>query len=216
MPLYDSDGEEVEGAFTAEEVEAQLEEAKTKSDEKSVSQLEESQKTNDEATQALQDKLDEANEALGKEKEKDKNFKGLRDSKGKSDDKIAELVATVKGLETKIEEKIGGLTKDALTKKVDDAIKGVSGEDKEMSDKIKFHYEKLTGEEDFTTRMQSAIVLATGGNQSVLQGSAISSGGFNPTPSDGNEPGELSADLKEVAKKAGLSDAEIENAKKIL
>lgn len=215
MPLFTEEGTEVEGAKTAEEVENILEEAKEATKQEVAQEFEDKHKEKEEELITTKEELDTAKEELEKEKGKDKNFKNLREGKEKSDDKIVELTEKVDTLTKSVEEKVGGLEKATQEKELKTRIKGVSGEDKELADKIEFHYNKLTGEEDAEQRFDSAVVLAVGNAQaaSVLQGAVISAAGGHSTPT-GEESKELSSELKEVAKKSGLSDADIESAKK--
>ena len=218
MPLFDEDGKEMENALTAEEVEEKLNEAKetakSEAEEEANKSLEETQKESDREIEDLQTKLEETSELLEKEKEKDKNFGNLRKSKGVSDEKIKELTETVEGLKTSIDEKVNGIKDDTRKKELDAAIKSVAGNDKDLADKIQFHYNKLSGEEYFVLRVQSAVSLATGGKSASVLDGVISGSGGNPPPSEEGEKGELSADAKDVSKKLGISDADIEKAKK--
>lgn len=216
--FFDADGNEVEGVLTAQEVEKKLEEAQTKAEEEANKKLEEYQKATDEEVEAMKKELEETKEELAKEKDKDKNFGNLRKSKDESNGKIKELTEKVEKLEKGIEE----TKSQASEQMISSAIKAKSGDDKELEEKIKFHFNQFTppkNTEELKQKVESAYILATGGQAgNTLSGETISGAGGASEPAMPAEGGvkghKLSEAGKEVGKKMGITDQDYEKAKK--
>lgn len=186
MPIkaMNEEGEEIE-AFTADELEAQkqaaIDEFKASNPDKSA-------------------ELASAQEELEKLKGKDMNFSNLRAQKEAAEKKVADILA---GVDEKIgaakNEILEGVTKEHYL----DTIKKLAGDDKELLDKIEFHYKRLTdpagSKEAITKKITDAYLLATGTGPKDISSSAFGSGGVNRPnfPTAGGS--QLSADEKKMA-----------------
>ena len=213
---FDSEGNEVKGLLTPEEIEEKLEEARVKSEEDTSKQLEEYQKETDEEIENMKNELEETRNELEKEKVKDKNFGNLRRSKDISNGKIEELEKKIEGLSKDIET---GKT-EASDQMVVSAIKSKAGDDKTLEESIRFFFNQFSKPKDtneLKQRVDSAYILATGGQTvNPLTGEAISgAGGTEPPMSEGTGKGhKLSPAGIEQGNAAGITDADREKAKK--
>lgn len=201
MPLYDESGNEVEGALAPDEVEIARQTA--------IEQFKIDNPQNTEIAE-LQTELAKKNEELKKFEDKDLNFKTLREAKEKAEKERDELTKSIdeklKDVETRITEKFTG---DYL----DDKIKDLSGGDAELEKKIRFHYDRIkdiaTTKEEISKKLADAVAIVSQstGNR-VLNGRIISSAGVGPIKPKFS--GDLKPEVKELAHKLGISDADIQ------
>jgi len=194
-------GEEVD-VYTTEELEEKKNEA-----------VEEYKQANpsDPDVQKLQDELKQKTEELGKLKDKDHNFSQLRQTKEK-------LETDIEKLNKSIDEKIGIAKKEVLEGMVKEhyteTLKSLSGDDKELSDKIEFHYKRLadvgTTKEEINKKLNDAFVLATGGFTRKTTQRPYSSSGVSPLGAEKSQP--VTDEEKEFAKKlAGAGGIKLED-----
>lgn len=200
--FIDKDGSEVE-AFTQEEVDSKITEAKKEAEESKKEEIE-TLKTQFETSKT---ELKTAKEDL------EAALKG-KDSKTTN---IIEMRKKIESLETEIG-KVDGKIKEAKNEgnqqKIDDAITQLSGGDAELKKKIKTQYDRLSEEiktpEDFWKVMTDAFTLATGAAPSNPLGSAAATGpGYVPPPPGMKGKGKLSEDGKEVGGKMGITEEEM-------
>jgi len=208
VEVFDSAGNPIDETLTPEEVDQKIDEAK-----------EEAKGEFDTEIQKLQDEKEEketalaaAEEALGKEKEKDKNFGKLRGSTEEKEKEIGVLKEEVTGLKDKVE----GIEKSAKSQPVNVMINKLAGNDEELKKKIKFYYDNFTipeedDEEKQKERVTNAYTLAAGGKPvNPLSGDAISSGGgVAPGGEEPSSKGKLSSEeASELGEKLGISKIE--------
>jgi hypothetical protein len=208
--LYDGDGNPIE-AFTPEEVEKQLDQARKEGEEK----VEEAKATAKEETQSemevLQKQITEKEEEMERLSKKDANFGALRKIK---EDLETKLTTKEKEFDAKIEE-IKAL---GAKEKVESLASVLAAGDTELKDKIVFHYNSFQGtpqnEEELKKQMENAFILATGSKPADISNLFPTSSGFVPKPpTDASGKGELSDAAKEVGQKMGITDEEEKRAK---
>jgi hypothetical protein len=130
--LYDAQGNELPGAKTAEEVQADITAAT-----EAIKQAAETEKS------ALQTQLEETKAALeanaarlAAASNKDQNFNALRDENKK-------LTDTIKSLDDKIANVTKSVGEQLASKTKDDVIAKLSGNDADLAAKIRVNYERL-------------------------------------------------------------------------
>jgi alanyl-tRNA synthetase len=197
--IINKDGVDIE-VFTAEEIEAQKQEA--------IEQykLDNPDKT-DELT-ALQEELREKEEEIEKAKGKDQNFEKLRIAKDTAEKKVADILAGVDDKITKAKAEVfEGVMKDHYN----ETLNALSGGDEELKKKIEFNFKRLgdvaSTKAEITAKFQDAARLA-GQTDDAVNTSVFSSGGVGRLNIKGSET-KLSADEKVLASKLGLSEAEL-------
>lgn len=210
MPLYNEDGNEVEGALTPEEVQAQIDAKTEEKAEEIKKQIDEIQEESNTKIAGLEEQLKEKEELLTKASDKDVNFKKLRESKEDLEKRLEEE-------RKKTSEEIAGIKSQLEGDKVVSAIKAIIGNDQEKVDKAKFHFDHLKpneeDKEDFKNRIKRAVFLATGFEpKNLLNGDILSTGGGTPPGMTPGGRGKISEGAKEVGHKLGLSDDEMKKA----
>ena len=219
MSLFNENQEEVEGALTPE-VETKLEEERNKAEEESNKKIEEFQEETTKDIEELQEKKEKAEqektdleEELEKEKDKGKNFGRLRDKVGQKEEIISSMKAEMEKLQGGLEEKINGIQTKASEEVITDAIRTLAGDDKDLSDKIRFHFDgfkKPEGKDEILKKVENAYVLATGGKPATsLTGAVLSSAGGTKPPEEKGKSDKLSEGAKDVAGNLGISDADM-------
>jgi len=187
--LYDEAGEEIKGALTSEEVEAKLEE---------------NAKASLAKTSELETKLKEGKEKLDELSKKDINFEKVRTQVKTLEEEIKGL----KGKETEVE-------KETVDAKIDTAIKGYTGDDKELFDKVKAKVERVKGktttEDEIKEIVRDAFTLATGSAPvDAISGGAATFGGGSVPLGGGETIGKLdSPESTDVARKLGITNEEL-------
>jgi len=215
--FFNEKGESIE-ALTVEEVETKLNEAREMA-------IEETNKLRQEEIDDLQlqmeskdTELEKAKKDLEVELSKDKNLAGQGRIIRDKEKKIDELEEKYKGLEQKLDDKITAVETKSREKMVNSMISELSGNDKDMTNKIKFYFDSFKGEpaddNEIQQRIQNAYVLATGAKPtSPLSGATISSVGGMPVINPSGE--KLSETGKEAAHDLGISDKELKSHKLI-
>jgi len=188
-PLFDESGDEIKGALTPEEVDAKLEE-NTK---EAIAKAGE-----------LETKLKESKEKLDELSKKDINFEKVRTH-------VKTLEEELKGLKGKEAE----IEKETVDAKIDTAIKGYTGDDKELFDKVKAKVERVKGkattEEEIKEIVRDAFTLATGSAPvDAISGGAATFGGGSAPLGGEDTIGKLdSPEATDVARKLGITNEEL-------
>lgn len=157
--------------YTAEELEAQKQEA--------IEQYKAENPDKSEEFTKLQKDLEDAKTALDKFKDKDLNFGKLREQKEQAEKKVSELKADFEAkLETTKKEIFEGVQKDYYN----DTLKTLSGGDEEVKKKIEYHYKRLgdtaATKEEIGNKLRDAYLLATKQDApDALNTTVLSSGG---------------------------------------
>ena len=205
MELFDKDNNPIEGALSAEEVEARIKDAETKSTEALDSKMEEiksefggKMKEKDDKIQELTDKLDPD---LSDE---DRNWKETRKA-------LKQLKKDKVDMETAFNKKISEITGTISGGKIEDRISKIAKGDKEFAGKIMVHYNKFAGEpkdeKAIQERLKDATLLAGGGTaKNVLNGDAIRNGGG---AIETTKVGKISEEVKGVGSKMGITNEDL-------
>lgn len=191
MPLFDEAGKEVEGALTAEEVNAKLEEAGKEATEKVTN---------------LESDLAKTKKDFEELSKKDINF-----------EKTREQITTLEKALEEAKAESGKKTEEMKSAKISTAIKKYTGDDQELFDKVKKEFDGFEGEpetdEALTERVVKAFTLATGAApKDEAAGDAFKSGGGNApiVDNEGTDVGKLDDPaVAEVGKKLGLKDEDM-------
>jgi len=211
MALYDEEGNLVEGALTPDEAAQKIKETAEQTKTELETELEDL-KVELEITKT---ELSQKEAELQKTQDKGQNWKNLREEKEKKEKEAEEL-------KKKIEDIGGEITKlksESTEKSLDVEIKTLAGGNKELAEKIKYHYKSFAGEpeneEKRQERLNSAVILATGGKSTTKTGGTFGSGEGMP-PNSGLTPEQKLKKLDNpesinVAKKLGITE---EQAKK--
>lgn len=206
--LFDADGNVIEGAMTADQVQTKLEEFTKEKD----TALETLKTEHDTKTQELQGKIDELTDEMEKLTKKDVNFEKLRKQKEGAEELL-------KKVEEKFKGEFDGIKKEVREGKLDAAIKNVIGTDPELHEKVKEFYNNFKGEpkdkEEMSERIKNAYTLATGSApKDPLSSDVIGTGGGQPsTPSQ--YKGKISEGAMDVAKNLGITEEELKKEKLI-
>lgn len=208
-PFYNENADEVEGVMSPEEVQELL----AKKEEETNKAVEEAQQAMQEEIQTLQQQLEQEREEKRKLEEKGVNFGTLRKKTEEKDSKISELEKKIDELKGAFIGQIDKINQILSDKTIDEAMLKVSGGDRELADKVKFHYKQFAGipkdEKEMQERINNAMILATGGKSTNIPGSTYSgAGGFNTT-NNVVSVNKWTEDQKDLAKKFGITDAEI-------
>ncbi len=208
---------------TDEKVEEKAEEAKAT--------LEEKLGEKETAHESVITKKDEEIEQIkadiktGEEGDKAKNLTGLRKKLEETEEAKTKDKEEFETYKKETDEKITKIHGAVSSKKVDDAIKEVVGDDKEMADKVRIHFNRIKPldtadaekiEEDFGIRMKEAVILAGGGQPAnVIQGVAATEGGYIPAPAGQPTAETPEGELKDMmTQKMGVTEKEIRDHKK--
>lgn len=187
--LTNEEGEEIE-ALSKEEHEAEI---KTKEEE-------------------FGKKEKELNEQLGKYKDKDFNFKALREAKKEDREKLLEKLSDT---ERKLYEEqesnkkeLDDLKSGLIQENKDTAIDALCGDDEELKKKVLANFDDLNIEAKTKGEMIVKVQKAYNMSVDVLERNPVL--GVSRSTSEGDikkkEKGELTPELKEMGKKLGLSD----------
>jgi len=205
--ISDSTGEEVE-MFTAEEIEAQKQEAI----EASTGELEALQKERDDK----QAEIDNLTKQLEGELDKDKNFAELRKQREDLKKERDELKGKIDSIDGTIEEKVES-AKSAILEGVNkdhysETLKALVGDDEELQKKVELNYSRLTDEvaskEDITKKMTDAYRLSVEDRSpNALNTAVVSSGGAPLARPPASKA--FTQEEKELAGKFGLSDEDL-------
>jgi len=216
---FDELGNKVEG-YSAEEVAQKLEEERlTAIEEANAARQDEIDVLNEELSNK-EKALGEAQEALQKERDKDKNLGGQRRVIENKENEITELKKDIEQLKQDSQSKLMEIEKKANDSKINSLIERVSEGSKELKDKIKFFYDNFKGEpkndEELLERIKNAYTLATGGQPSIkMTGEMISGSGNSPMPNVNIPEGKISPDVLPIAHQLGITDQDIKKHKLI-
>lgn len=203
--FIDANGNTV-NAYTEEEVNQKIEDAKLTLEEEHKTQIQEKEI----AIVDLNTKLVELNKKILGATDKDKNWDALRTSKEELEKKVGTLEGELSGIK--------GLISDAT---LSQSIDKLSGGDAELSKLIKFHYKRFAldseelkdpkkAEEGFQKRLNDAYTLAIGGGANPLTGKVVSSSGGGALKfKEGTQAEKLSPGADEVGRKMGLDDEDM-------
>lgn len=198
--FIDAEGNEVE-AFTQAELEAKIDETKKALEGEYAPKLE-----------SVQKDLDDTKVALSKLQNKDFNFRKLEELNDEERKKLSaqelELMQRQEKLE-KEQEDFRKQSEEAIVKRKVETetklFKKYIGNDKELGEKVKFHYDRLTDkaetEDEIEKKLQDALRLARPELKVDPLTAAITSSGSYPS----NAQKELSEDQKDLAKKLNLN-----------
>lgn len=213
--LFDEQGQSVE-AFTSEEVEQKLNEAREMAIEETNKLRQEEVDDLSLQIEAKDREREQARQELEVEKSKEKNLAGQGRIIQNKEKKIDELEANIKKMKEEVDQRINGVEAKSREKMVNSMINELSGNDKDMTNKIKFYFDSFKGDpaddNEIQQRIQNAYVLATGAKPtSPLSGAVMSSAGGMPVINPIGE--KLSDDAKDLAHKMGLTDQELKRHK---
>jgi len=184
------DGTEVT-AYSEEELQAQREAA--------IEEYKANNPDKSEELERLQAELAQKEEALGKEKEKEKNFGILKGALDKKEKEIVDLKVSIDKMITDTKKE---LVDKMMQGHYEKSLRDISGGDEELAKKIDFHYKRLsdpsTTEAEVEKKLKDAAVLAADRSEGVGSG-AFSSGNVRPISS--NNPQKLSEAETEVLAK---------------
>jgi exonuclease VII large subunit len=190
------DGDEVE-AFTEEEVNEKIEEAKKSIEENYANDIKEKE-----------DAIAELNKKLEGKDDKEKNFANLREAK-------EALEKGIDDIKKQTEEEISKIKKDLFASELKREILSTAGGNKELAEKIELHYKSFQlpkeGEDD--KRLENAILLATGGKISTIKAGSFSSGIGSAGSTIIRGADKLSEEAVELGKKFGLTEEELTGKK---
>jgi len=208
--FFDADGNVVE-AFTSDEVEEKIEEAKEERAEEIKAEMAVEIEESKERIESLEDEVKSATEALEKGDDKAKNFGNLRRAKEAAEKELEDFKKNTT-------EKLSALESKMSSKDIDDQSLIMAEGDKSLADKISFYYKGFQGEpkdaKERDERFKNALLLANGGESNYLPGNIISGAGGTPTPA-GNAKGKISEEAKGVARNLGITDEELKASKLI-
>jgi hypothetical protein len=166
-------------------------------------------------TKEKDDKIADLGTKLQKLENKDFNFKKYRDMTEEERGKLTEMEKSIKQQQEKLEEDQKAFVESQVTEHKNYAFSTLAGDDKELRAKIELHFNRIDPGKPATTqtaimeRAREAYVLATGGSAAPVSslGSVmgLSGSGGQQKPKEG----ELTADQKDLAKKLGLTDADL-------
>lgn len=194
--LFDSAGNLIEGALTADEVKAIQEKA-----------------------DGYVKELESVKEKLGKLENKDMNFKKLRDlTEAERQDLSAKDMELMKRQE-KLEEDQRNFVDTQINSYKDEALAVLAGNNSDLRKKTEYHYGRLKDEaitrEDIRMKMRDAYRLAQSdisGGPDPLTAAAGYSGGYAPSAKPSSA--EFDSEQKDLARKLGLSDEDLKKFNK--
>lgn len=207
VEYFTADGEKVEGVLSQEDVDKKLEEFKTEN----VKETEKVAGEHTEEVGKLKEEITTLQEEMEKLGSKDLNFQKLRKKKEETEE-------ILKKVGEKYEGKIEEIKKEIKDEKINAAIKGIVGDDSEVHEKVRLHYDNFKGDpkdrKEMMERIENAYVLATGSKpESSLDSSIIGTG--KGLPLGASPKGKISEDAKSVAEKLGIKDEELKKHKLI-
>ncbi|KKQ99944.1 MAG: hypothetical protein UT24_C0020G0012 [Candidatus Woesebacteria bacterium GW2011_GWB1_39_12] len=183
------------------------------------------EKSPEEIAEALKTQLEEKEKVLvekqaeiEKLKDKEFNFKRLRDM---TEEELGRLSVVEKSLmqkQEKLEEESKSFASKVIESHKNDSLAVLVGDDADMKKKVLFHYERLKDEavtkEEIASKMREAWLLA-GGIKSFST-TPISGGldSYYPSPTSFKKGTELTETQKELAKAMGIKDEDLKKYNK--
>lgn len=190
MAYFDEEGKEVEGVLSPEEVEAQKTQA-----------LEDYKKDNP-GDEAIKTQLQETQDELAKELDKEKNFSRLREKAKAAGVELEERDEKFSKLEEDTRNEIAQIRNEVLSSKRTDKINELS-DDIEERKLIKYHLDRLSKSDDdaeaFDKNLGDAYFLAT--KQEMQVPDYISSAGAGNTKNE-----EVAQSEKELGDNLGITE----------
>jgi len=217
--FFDESGNKVE-AYTAEEIAQKLEEERLEAiEETNVARQDEIDVLN----QTLEEKekaLTEAQEYLVKEKDKDKNLGGQRKVIESKENEIGDLKKEIEQIKQDSQLRLTEIEQKTKENTINSFLDKISDGNKELKEKIKFHYDNFKGEpkneEEMTERVKNAYILATGGQPAIkLTGEVISGAGGAPEANVNIPEGKINPEAVPLAHKMGVTDQDLKKHKLI-
>ena len=210
--LFDEQGNAVEGALTPEEVEEKLQEEKDKAINDAVKQVEEIEEERKHELEGLRGELEKKEEELEKARNKDGNWREAREKIKEKEDTILKLTEKIEKLEGTVNEKITTFQQGQNKEKVEGEVEKLFGDDKDLKEKVLYHYNSFKDEpktrDEMLERIANSYFLATGSKpESVLNSYVVSSKGSGGVPAE--EKSKMSDSEKKVAKELGITDQEL-------
>lgn len=199
--IKNEDGSEEE-VFTADEIEAQKQEAIE------AYKLENPDKTDE--LIAIQEEKARIEEELKGLKDKDLNFANLRKQKEGAEKKIADILGEVDNKINSVKKEVlEGVMKDHYN----DTIKALAGDDEELKKKIEFNYKRLadtvTTKSEMDSKLRDAWALSTKTEDNGVNANIFASGGVGRIKTKDSEK-KFTQDEKEAGNKFGLSAKDFE------
>lgn len=222
IEVYDEEGNPIE-VFGENEVKEKVEEVKADLEDK----LEEAKIKHEEDLSRKNEEINQIKEDIkaGEGGDKAKNLSGLRK---KLEDSEAEK-ARMKEDHTKeiegLKSEITGIKETFSNKQIEDAIKDKVGDDKELGDKVRIHFNRIKPTEDtdpikraedFQNRVNEALILARGGvAPDMVAAAAGTQGGFVPGDKAAATTESPTGEVLEMGKnKMGVTDKDVRDHKK--
>lgn len=166
---------------------------------------------------ALQEQLDANKAELEKLRNKDYNFKKLRDMTDAERDALTAKEKALIEQQEKLGEEQRSFREGFINDVKEDVMLSLSGEDEELQKKIKLHYDRIKDSEKAQTRteitklMKEAYLLATGGKSASNSfNAAINISGESPKV----EKKELGPEAKSIAGNLGITDEDLKKYSK--
>lgn len=222
IDAYNEDGDPVD-VFGQEEVDEKVIETK----EELTAKVEEVKAGNEEALSKKDKEIEQIKKDIkeGEEGDKAKNLTGLRKAKEEAEKDKEVLKAELETFKKETNEKIAGIHGAVSSKKIDDALVKAVGDDKEMQDKARIHFNRIKPidsadavkvEEDFNIRIKEAVILAGGGGVANAIGNvAGTEGGYVPAPKSSATHESPKGELADMGKKhMDITDKDIRDHKK--
>lgn len=226
IEAHNEDGDPID-VFDENEVKEKLtekeEEAKINFEEK----LEEKTAEYDERVAKKDEEIEQIKKDIeaGEGGDKAKNLTGLRKKLEDAEKSKDEITAKFDSYKEETDKKIQGIHETVSNKRIDDAIKAKVGEDKELGDKVRVHFNRLKPtestdpvkrEEDFQERIGHAHILATGGVQpNTVSEVAGTTGGYVPGIKGEATHETPEGELKDMGtQKMGLSEKDFRDHRK--
>jgi len=211
--FFDEQGNKVE-AYTPEEIEAKLEEERLAAIEEANAAREEEINN---LVQQLEEKeaaLQQLQEALAKEQNKEKNLGAQRKIIENKENEIESLKKELEALKQESQTKFTELEQKTKENTVNAYLDKISNGDKDLKAKIKFFYDNFKGEpqneQEIAERVKNAYILATGGQSSIrIAGDVISSASGTPQPKLEIPEGKINPDLIPLAHQMGITDQDL-------
>lgn len=161
--------------------------------------------------------IEEVQKELAGLKNKEFNFKKLRDMTESERSELTEKEKELMQRQDELEENQKSFTETVIQGHKNDALAVLAGDDKDLRDKIEYHYnrisDKATTKEDINKKVKDAYLLATGGRSAAIDqiSRAVSyqGGGGIVKSSDG-----FSSEQKELASRLGITEEDLKKYNK--
>lgn len=215
--IIDKDNKEHE-ILTQNEIDALIKEGSDKAVAQAKEELERSfnEKVSAKETEltTLKSELQTAREAMEKAGKGTTDWAEARNLIKTLESKVETLTKERTAEKEQFSKEIRSVRESVFKGQIDAMVENLSGDDKDLKDKLLFHYNRLAGdvnsEKEAAEKLKDAYLLATGKQAPNPLNVARGGGGGNPPRS--NEP--ASQELSELASNFGLKKEEIEKYSK--